>query len=135
MTDETPEPQRRFTMRVRMGAPTKGLPMPYDRATEEPMTDRIEPAMSAAEFRNEARDEPSILGDIRYVEHPAHLAKIIALANDLLPDTDPRKITRAKVETLRHMIGADESWTGTSEADFASAVEFLDALASLLPPE
>jgi excinuclease UvrABC ATPase subunit len=69
--------------------------------------------------------------DASFTEAP----QTIALANAALPDTDPRKITRAKVETLRHMIGADESWTGCSPQSFALAESLLDALESYLPPE
>lgn len=92
---------------------------------------RIESAMTPKEWRDEAMDEPSILGDIRYIDNPKHLAKIIALANSQLPDDDPRKVTRGTVAELRgHAHRApDGSW------DRHELSQIADALESYLPPE
>lgn len=51
---------------------------------------------------------------------------LIALANAALPDDDPRKITRAK---LQRMIDAAKF------ADALDALDFAEALASYLPPD
>lgn len=64
-------------------------------------------------------------------EKPGTLAAIMAMANDALPDTDPRKITWALVKHLRDTAyTAADGYSGpTWLADLA------DALASYLPPE
>lgn len=53
------------------------------------------------------------------------LAGLIAAANEALPDTDHRKITREKLRYVRQLMGVHED----------EEREFLDALASYLPPE
>lgn len=55
---------------------------------------------------------------LRYSDMPA----LMALANAALPDDDPRKITRADVETLRRH-------------DDAILDRIADQLAALLPPD
>jgi hypothetical protein len=107
-------------------------------------TDKIEPALSAAEFRNEGMDDPAILGDIRYHDDPRSLAKIIALSNHLLPDSDRRKITRERLSFVSYaVIALDGAMLATRDAEKLAGIRstqrelqtFADALASYLPPE
>jgi hypothetical protein len=97
------------------------------------MTDRIEPVMTADDWAHALkvglREYDSAVADT-----PWHCAYVIALNNAALPSTDPRKITRERIEHIRDMLGADSSWTGASDEDFARAQHILDALASYLPP-
>lgn len=114
------------------------------------MTDHIEPALTAEEWRDGEFDShyvntPTSLqidhkgrvfatsdpdGDDRasVILNESHdfaaLYKLIALANAALPDGDPRKITREIVDQLRSTRG--------EYLDFSA---FGDALASYLPPE
>lgn len=89
------------------------------------MTDKIEPALTAEQWSDLARDA-LILGDPQDKHSPrivadeeglsvqddwgeatgAPLPAVIAIANAALPDTDPRKITREKVAAMRQ--AADE---------------------------
>lgn len=59
------------------------------------------------------------------------LVLIIARANQLLPDSDPRKITPEKIKALRQSASEveGEGW------DASLTREFADALESYLPPE
>lgn len=61
----------------------------------------------------------------------------IAALNDSLPDSDPRKITRAHVAAIRHEL--DEEWDGIrDDASFPHVAllrQLADALESYLPPE
>jgi hypothetical protein len=113
------------------------------------MTD-IEPALSAEEWAKHRGEWKQLRG---IVDHAApqgvpvvlmgdedgrplvlsadRLPAFIAAANDLLPDSDPRKITRAMVRHLRDVIGHDEA----SYAEIQQAEAFLDVLACYLPPE
>jgi hypothetical protein len=52
----------------------------------------------------------------------------IAVANHLLPDDDPRKITRNRVNFLRSIAAEMPKWGGYVGA-------FADALESYIPPE
>jgi hypothetical protein len=105
------------------------------------MTNRIEPALSAEEW---ARGIPGVFGwddgsvfiDWREPEplegpHVDRPHAIIAALNAALPDSDPRKITRALVRRLRETAyTAADGYSGpTWLADLA------DALESYLPPE
>lgn len=60
-------------------------------------------------------------------------AALIALANAALPDSDPRKITREKIE---HMKAIAESIrpTTSNESHIGFLEEFATALESYLPP-
>ena len=93
------------------------------------MNEPLAPALTPEEFRNEGMDDPGILGDIRYAVDQRDLAKIIALANHQLPDTDPRKITWGMVDALHRI--AEEFPNGDT---FDGLVGIADALASYLPP-
>lgn len=74
------------------------------------------------------------IADTAIIVEADDLAAVIALANAALPDSDPRKITRERVEDIRNALGADETWTGTSEQTFARIQQFLNALEAYLPP-
>lgn len=54
---------------------------------------------------------------------------VIALINDSLPDDDPRKITREKIEGLRTELSSENNF-----ADKSDGWAFLDALESYLAP-
>lgn len=102
------------------------------------MTDRLDPALSAEEWREFQRDlqhglEIGLLPDgVGY--EVAHCAYYIAVNNAALPDTDPRKITREWVTFLREQaVGAFSSdYRGADAAEFTAMA---DALESYLPPE
>jgi hypothetical protein len=66
-------------------------------------------------------------------DDPRSLASIIALANDALPNSDRRKITRTWVNWLREE--ADVLKRGGAGAGALMATEIADALQSYLPPE
>lgn len=61
-------------------------------------------------------------GEMVSVSGPEEVFALMALANDALPDGDPRKICRAWIERIRH-------------GDERSRAPIADALAALLPPE
>lgn len=70
------------------------------------------------------------------------MPQVIALANAALPDDDPHKVTREKVERLhegaRAMMNTHyERCTGgcTCERESDALAAFADTLASYLPPE
>lgn len=129
------------------------------------MSDRIEPALDAEEWESKvarrgagypsfiAMLEPglTVVGAASAYEHEQSvevvtgaLPALIALANAALPDTDPRKITREKVELIRDGVqqiaaAVDDMRPSTEKAD-ARALSvalgaFADALESYLPPE
>lgn len=99
---------------------------------------KIEPALSAEEWATSR-----IPGGVAAGEWitPEQAPGYIALLNDALPDDDPRKITREKIDKLREMVSyAAGAYTFSAEseelkADEAMLAPFLDALASYLPPE
>ena len=89
------------------------------------MTERIEPALTPEEWA----DGPDLDGDCFCTADQAYR---IAIANQRLSDTDPRKITRDKLDSIRSTLkAADGEWYQDVSDDMA----FLDALASYLPPE
>lgn len=125
------------------------------------MTDRIEPALTAEEWREkvawmdpyrvgvsvgitpngvvEIDDDDYYSGFTRTMSRPAAL---IALANAALPDSDPRKITLGTVLELRRWaefvaIGMKDSGYKHEvvQANFDQMRDFADALSSYLPPE
>ena len=61
-------------------------------------------------------------------------AALIALANTALPDSDPRKITREKVEAMREWIPGLNNHSGFRELAVLLH-HHCNALASYLPPE
>lgn len=122
------------------------------------MTDKIEPALSAEEWKK-ARDEGATHHDecfwldnrfsvsaslydgeliiatengnsVGSIDRPAAL---IALANAALPDSDRRKITREKIAVIRQC--AFDNLPYLAGAVAKAMVEFADALESYLPPE
>jgi hypothetical protein len=101
------------------------------------MTDRIEPALTAEEWASIQAGNGipymtrcSVVDDLRGLDDgDTHAA--IAYANHLLPDSDPRKITRERIAAMRNTV------TNLSLVDPDGEVvdAFADALASYLPPE
>lgn len=61
-----------------------------------------------------------------------NVRRLIAIANAALPDDDPRKITRARVEALRSVCRHNPD---TLPGYGVPLRELADALASYLPPE
>lgn len=101
------------------------------------MSDKTEPAMSAeawAWWRTERELPPERRHmtesfDLQAANAP--LAEIIAKANDILPDSDHRKITREKLHALCECALATENEFSSDES---ASLAFLDALESYLPP-
>jgi hypothetical protein len=126
---------------------------------EPAMTDHIEPALSAGQWAAFPMNQRVTLGDpadrkaIRVVaddggvgvidgwgeSSSAPPAVVIAVANHIFPDSDPRKITREMVGGLRSRA---EEYRGLERiqqpGDWAGDALFLDAVAdaleSYLPP-
>lgn len=117
------------------------------------MTGRIAPALSAEEWAKwrEASDGSAFIeGQAVFVEDDgvgfanmdpvgvhittAHLPTLIALVNHVLPEDDPRKITRERISDLHGAVTVAER-DGAYECEYRPIREFLDALASYLPPE
>ena len=114
------------------------------------MTDKIEPALTPKAWASIDRGDDlpygygsSVLDDLSVLDEE-DIRAAIAYLNDRLPDADPRKITRQKIDALRRMIAQSdyipESDEGISDADgqwptISLAESFADALESYLPPE
>lgn len=72
-------------------------------------------------------------GEIVSVSGPAEVFALMALANEALPDGDPRKFTREKARILLAVAG--DSWAGHRSAQHREALASLAAtLEALLPP-
>jgi membrane protein required for beta-lactamase induction len=111
------------------------------------MTDRIEPALSEAAWRYWLADPDYIRSSIAIgcdaisYDLRQEPARLLALANAALPDSDPRKITRTWVTELRGLAVALEKiarHAGASDEMHAVAERIrdrADALASYLPLE
>lgn len=116
------------------------------------MTDRIEPAISAEDWKRRTKGNEGV--SLRFpgpfadavrttgiVINTAWAPQAIALANDALPDADPRKIARQWVEALRKEAARGEEAerhgdnAGYSAIDPFLARQMADALESYLPPE
>jgi hypothetical protein len=119
------------------------------------MTDRIEPALTAEEWKQRivgyledyedgvpyVKDGEFGVGGDTYFG-TVNPVQAIALANAALPDDDPRKITREWVIDIRDiadsLAGEIAEWVGDSprtEAQIARLRGYADALESYLPPE
>ena len=122
---------------------------------------KIKPALSDAEWKR-ASIEPGVRAALafpsrntsksrpeRSIKVPAdQAARVVAIANASLADTDPRKITRGKVDALTHVIrahrrdlkekyGLEETWNEVARghAGYASQLDRLaEALEAYLPP-
>ena len=71
-------------------------------------------------------------GEIVSVSGPAEVFALMALANDALPEGDPRKITREKVQLLEALTA--DTWAGHRAADQRDALaQLARSLAALLP--
>jgi hypothetical protein len=119
------------------------------------MTDRIEPALSADEWKASSFKlgaewwDGTVSGDEESVHIESgtdpqesagpirgpRLASLIALANAALPDSDPRKITRARVDALRFAASSLRHECGSDDEDARDVEAIADALESYLPPE
>jgi hypothetical protein len=115
------------------------------------MTDKIEPALSAEDWKYPIAEITVDHGSARETLKPADFARnvkelpiLIALANAALPSSDPRKFTREWVSTLRTVADALEVLAKESEAPAVGVERFMaasylreqaDALESYLPPE
>jgi hypothetical protein len=94
------------------------------------MSEKIEPVLTEEEWA---------LGPGVADLHPVFDgAKIIAVANARLPESDPRKITREKIAAMRLVF---DQWDGCGPGEYlgdreeyTSLERFLDALESYLPP-
>lgn len=95
------------------------------------MTDKIKPALTAEEWER-VRQTPGGAADYDDAvgDSPETRAYLIALNNDALPDSDPRKITRADVDNLRGILSGDAWAVAKSDIRWLAA-----ALESYLPPE
>ena len=72
-------------------------------------------------------------GEIVSVSGPAEVFALMALANDALPDGDPRKLTRASVRLLREL--TTDCWAGHRAAKEREALaQLARSLEALLPP-
>ena len=89
------------------------------------MSEKIEPALSAEEWRDLLEGMPVGTFDD---------AAAIALANHSLADDDPRKITRERIETLRSAMELAVEGRRHYRPAEGDALAFLDALESYLPP-
>ncbi len=88
-------------------------------------TTKVEPALTAEEWeRSRVRSTDYMIED---ASGGCEYAKVIALANAALPDTDPHKITAKMVETLRNM------WYVDQEGEMLLN-RIADVLESYLPP-
>lgn len=104
--------------------------------------DHIAPALTAEEWANERKERSRD----KYYERPFEPAKCIAVANDELPDGDPRKIAQRWIEVLRiaRDAGRIEGGVGDDPIRYAgrplhfgeqvALKEIADALESYLPP-
>ena len=114
------------------------------------MTDRIEPALTAEEWRSppqfddasgvtiEATDDGLIVVSDTGDGYIVDAFKVMALANHALPADDSRKITRADVEVLKRasVIYRVSDWESATNDDATKKVQRIAAkLAALLPPE
>ena len=114
------------------------------------MSEKIEPALTAEEWQYWLGDRGYLdltldagMDAMAYSLHQSRAA-IIALANAALPDSDPRKITRALVAMLRdaadlhignHNDRCGSECKGECFESAREAVRMADALSSYLPPE
>jgi hypothetical protein len=89
----------------------------------------VEPIASA--------DEAGIIGMDSYgYAIPIPLSVSIAVANDALRDSDPRKITREMVKALRRLADEVSDFSGPARRDRCDDVRSVaDVLESYLPPE
>jgi len=96
-------------------------------------TRKIEPALSEQEWAA-VLETIEIKRERQLAPSADQCAHDIAVANAALPDSDPRKITRATIEDIRSaaeqiQLDPEEYYRGRRLLSFA------DALASYLPPE
>lgn len=104
--------------------------------TVPPMTEKIEPALSAEEWAEVSRMEIEAVA-AQFYERPV---AVVAFANAALPDSDPRKITRETVNLLREIVANEHESaklnepSNIGEAEISGLTQLADALKSYLPP-
>jgi hypothetical protein len=119
--------------------------MGFNAGTGKKMTEKMEPALSALEWK-EALAWPHGIVDYLVApaqqvgfgsDSPADLRALIAIANVALPDDDPRKITRHTLWLIRKL--REDAYI---DAQHPGALQFMrevdalvEGLASYLPPE
>jgi hypothetical protein len=108
------------------------------------MTGRIEPALTKEEWatlREQVCSNEGVAAwlDECYQPDEVGAVRIIAAMNYRLPDSDPRKITRARVDALREVAREIDAENKGMITQCGWADDFLnglaDALESYLPPE
>lgn len=120
------------------------------------MTNEIEPALTPEEWAKHSGGTAAVWMSAKLPRSDSEDAEIrldfaerpiavIALANAALPDDDPRKITREKLDAMREVFDSWISYQSDIAASMDAAVsshpavqdveELLAALAALLPPE
>jgi hypothetical protein len=93
------------------------------------MSEKIEAALSPIEWQEvrELEGRQGLVYELSYIGWIATARRIpasIAILNDALPDSDPRKITRERVDLLAEIA-----------KEYPLLQPLADALASYLPPE
>lgn len=106
------------------------------------MPEKIEPVLTEREWSGAdlvdsalSVEGGQIVNSANGQEEDAHI--IIALANSVLPDDDPRKITREKLYRIYKAADFmnDRSTSPQRDADVSALLDFADTLESYLPPE
>lgn len=94
------------------------------------MSERITPALTPEEWEYAMHEDvrDGLAYEVTYLWGRSRQAGAIALANAALPDDDPRKITRERVNILR------ELWAECPYEYQTALRELADALESYLPP-
>jgi hypothetical protein len=106
------------------------------------MTGRIEPALTKEEWatlREQVCSNEGVAAwlDECYQPDEVGAVRIIAAMNYRLPDSDPRKITRAMIAAIRDAAERhhDDGDMDDMLASMAATHRIADALESYLPPE
>lgn len=116
------------------------LPKRMEAALLRELTGKIEPALSAEEwkrFRERFQMYEEMGTPDMYKFEGYFGAQGVAVHNATLDDSDPRKITREKIATMRRAV-VHEPYAGSSSPNpegTAALRAFADALDSYLPPE
>lgn len=117
-------------------------PEPFDASI---MPIEIAPALRPDEWQersfayvDQVGDETHVVvedpdGEVVSVSGPDEVFSLMALANDALPDGDPRKLTHAKAQLLRDLTA--DMWRGHRAAEQREALVILaQTISALLPP-
>lgn len=110
-------------------------------------TETIPPALTPAEWADvrDPAQRADLFAQLGFGTDAQGVAQTIAILNDALLDTDPRKITREWLSALEEVVGAATLWNheqrktgrGMQSGEHALAVVagMFYTLASYLPPE